>query len=1161
MVDIMNPASYKACRKKQFEVWVCRPPIHTVVVDHLTQHRGSVILQNAGISENLILADVIHEWKSNGDRRFAVVRQALSNGLISVVSKPSQVVLCGTDGQYYVTEYDFVCMQYSVFSGGKYVSLDSIPRLRDKCFDWRRIRANSSYTSKTVACFVKLPQSFVFGTQIVNESGVEHGKGDFIVCNKLPDGQPDIRNGWVVNGLTFSDTYNNSGWQDCIVIGRHGDIEMPPSVIVREKSSSKSSISQLFYIPCIKKTAEVGKYRFSTQGYAMLIEQSGNQTRIRTSDGFVKTLDGDSDAVAAYLNKSRVYYKFMYRALVEQMQSEGMIDVLYGEFDGMLDNCRVDRQFFLLKELYKTFKRLGFKLSSLEFDDTSDEETRYVFEDGSATITTQCCVDSVHIYGWSKIESSDFYDDADPYEVDANWVDGGYKLFDTEFRKVYAVLSSPDSTVNKAAVYLQKFKDAGIDSSLVADMTDYFNSKQNSVALQRGYNIVLWAHKIGVLSSVDSYGNVLYLNVECESTMYKVFVEPRVLALEGEYIVGVENEDMTDRYVVYSDYNAFKRSLSSVKKADDSVSFLMNYVDKFFFFIGNGIIGFGDRQANVLMQMPFTRTRFGGLNIRTINSVFRTLYTRTKIPCYQHGEDMFDDLVKKAKVVSVDEFVLKLFSSLDRIASQAGYHIECLPERWVAEMDYTSPCFELVELSPSTGHAKGYVYNSWFNVKMPFSCSVSTWKAIEAWKGEFNCPVVGKSFDKLHYHQLQLRATNYMHLYDYKDLRLAYLRENERTFNGELSQFMRVSACNYNSIFKDDSDYGAAHYGWLKMIFVNAQYNKIQDLRSIPVRLRCVMIHEMCHELTEVRYGTCRENPGEDAGVVYGISPKYKDQWIYHGKHFGECVEFASRGSGLAFDEIYHYGYGHPVLYNTGLGSDNSVMATSASLAFDNGKPYRYYSSNPDSIFMCKVCGSVYSSQRACHSKQTVEVGYGRFVTRCKSCGDVVVYNEVTDLPIEMPGGYYSDIDIVGMLSTCKCKKCSGSLESIAPGLSREDRKEYSSDFKFANHYKEHFYAVASKILSKYNGWFNRVAKCNISMSCDVMPFILFSIKGEYFEEYYKLFFSAQKNSVISGALYRDYNNNSKGYRIHKFRLRTDTDIGKFMDYFMNFVRRDFKTT
>ena len=32
------------------------------------------------------------------------------------------------------------------------------------------------------------------------KSPISHGKGDFIVCDKLPDGQPDLNNRWVVNG-------------------------------------------------------------------------------------------------------------------------------------------------------------------------------------------------------------------------------------------------------------------------------------------------------------------------------------------------------------------------------------------------------------------------------------------------------------------------------------------------------------------------------------------------------------------------------------------------------------------------------------------------------------------------------------------------------------------------------------------------------------------------------------------------------------------------------------------------------------------------------------------------------------------------------------------------------------------------------------------------
>lgn len=1169
MVDINSAASYKPCKKKQFEVWMCRPPLGTVVVDHLTQSRGSSVLKQAGVSGNIILGDVMRGWKSSGDARFGVVMQAVSSGLVSIVSKPSHLVLCGTEGQFYVSDYSFVRAQYSVFSNNNYVNLDAIPELATKEFNWRRVRANSDYAAKTFACFVPVKQSFVLGNQVVNERGIQHGKGDFIVCSKLPNGQPDLRNRWVVNGLVFSDTYNNTGWQECIMIGRQGVIEMPPSVIKEEIPDAKleniaTQLGKLFSVPCIKKSAKDGKYRFDIPGMSVLIEQSQRQTRVRGSDGYVDTFSGISgEAVTQYLEHSRFFYKFMYLAMLEQLKADNMIENTdyVSDLPDFLKECSLNAHFFALRDIHKALKELNLKLSCITIskdDGDYDSSTLYQFSDEKVLIDTRCYSKYLSMLGFSRVD-----DDIDPCEAVVDWkvAKSGYPGFKTEFIKMYSELAGDDKA-DVSNDYLDKLRELGIAEQDVRNLSKYFVvDAKSKLALQRGYYVVSWAHRFGKFEIVRSTKDTIWFYVARDGVSYMVNASVDGLTIDGEYNISLR-DGSASACVVYSTYATFERSLLNLtKKKPSQSSFLSITRDRYFFCLAQGVVGLASRDDNIMVYTDIGSVADAMEELWCLNTVFSTLYSSKDVPVYTEGTEQYQKFMERAKHVSVDEFAGKMFSVLDRVATKAGYNIRRLPY-WrdamkVATHRMGEARFELVEANPVTGHVRGYVYSPLLDVKIPFSCSATTWKALEAWHGSIPGRAIPGSFSKLHYHQLQLRAGNYMHLYEFKKLRLAFLRENERVFNNALSKFYTVGSCNYNITFRDDSNYSAVHMCGEYIILINATHFVLQNSK-ISDTLRCTLIHEMCHGFVDVTYGTSIENPGEDGHTVYGISEKYGEQVNMHGKHFGEAVELASKNSGIPFADIFSYGYGHPCLRYNNYRSDRDVQSTSISSAMDNGKSYRDYRAKQQGIFMCKTCGAVFNKETTCHNAPAVVIGEGCFVTRCKSCGDVHVYSNVLDLPVDTGVGYYSDIDVVGLLSTQKCRKCGGSLTALAPGL---DTKEYLADFNYTNRYKEHFHSVASGTLGKYNKWFKRVAGCEVSVSCDIMPCVVFAIRGESFEEYYKLFFSCRTKGLISGALYRDYGGNAKGYRIHKFRLRSDTDIVKFMDYFMSYVRRDFKTT
>lgn len=50
----------------------------------------------------------------------------------------------------------------------------------------------------------------------INSPNCMHGKGDFVIANRLPNGQINMQDRWVVNGEVFAVTYDNRGWSDNI---------------------------------------------------------------------------------------------------------------------------------------------------------------------------------------------------------------------------------------------------------------------------------------------------------------------------------------------------------------------------------------------------------------------------------------------------------------------------------------------------------------------------------------------------------------------------------------------------------------------------------------------------------------------------------------------------------------------------------------------------------------------------------------------------------------------------------------------------------------------------------------------------------------------------------------------------------------------------------
>lgn len=212
-----NPANYKPCRYKIHDCYVCKPPAGVVVINNLMHNDlvkalGSAYFtveqlakMNGSPKHNALMA-----WVQSSDTGVA-----MTNGNNFVVADPLGNLSVISGGEL-SANYTFVQDNQPVSISSERLS---VRMSSDGTMNWHLVRLSSYILSRSqqMACFVPLKEKIQNGNQyIANGPGLSHGKGDFLVCNKGQNGQPDFASRKVVNGELFALTYNNQGWVDCV---------------------------------------------------------------------------------------------------------------------------------------------------------------------------------------------------------------------------------------------------------------------------------------------------------------------------------------------------------------------------------------------------------------------------------------------------------------------------------------------------------------------------------------------------------------------------------------------------------------------------------------------------------------------------------------------------------------------------------------------------------------------------------------------------------------------------------------------------------------------------------------------------------------------------------------------------------------------------------
>lgn len=198
-----NPQNYVRCKKKLYEIAACMPPVGTVVVNKLEQ--GDVV-QMLGGRTYFTITELNH-LKSQNSSMFNTLQQLASQGRLYVVSEQKNVVLAGTMGEMWVTDFATLCKKYTSANGN--------PIQVDNLKTWFKVRTVPD-SSTAFACFVpnniKGQIATSWGAVLnINGIGASHGKGDFVIAQDA-GGVPNLQKRYVINGVIFGRTYNNQGF-------------------------------------------------------------------------------------------------------------------------------------------------------------------------------------------------------------------------------------------------------------------------------------------------------------------------------------------------------------------------------------------------------------------------------------------------------------------------------------------------------------------------------------------------------------------------------------------------------------------------------------------------------------------------------------------------------------------------------------------------------------------------------------------------------------------------------------------------------------------------------------------------------------------------------------------------------------------------------------
>ena len=1092
MIDINNPANYKNCIKKQADYWLCKPPKGTIIVNKLEQYELLVYLRQYIPTFNSRCYLTAEEANAIMNSNSQLYNYLLKN--CYVINDTANMVLCGTEGEMWVTNWDYVCNNYLIYSQNGFVSIPSVINSKiieyngEKLLDWCRVTVKATGERK-FACFVPVNQKggvpISNGIMLkFNTKGVQHGKGDFIVCDSV-NGKPNLQSRWVVNGLVFSNTYDNRGWSDKVIVGRMGISEPQKLWIEIEKKSEDKPNSLKEYL-----------LNWFTKN------------NIQNACDFINTKNPKKDileglrtmtSIANYLMSNHGFTKF------ESNEEEICADDIeyFSIFNG-------DPNGICLNIYYAN-----------------------------------------NLCGWNySDENGEFYDE--PYKVECRT-----KKDIDDFINVLSISISTFELLQKLFESTSGAEPLLKDlNSLSSNAVDSLNKISfNYRVLSIFVKLMLKACKQLKASKVSFDYNLessLRFDITIDGNLGTFDLDTETNAISAFFYYG-ENDDFFETTVAYSDYDEIVNFFNRVKTGDASLSDSLSVK---FLDMPKNVIAFNESKAYFNYDNKKYCSELGDFII-ILKQICQQLDAEVNFTSLLDIEDVdYSDVTE----LPSSDFINKFFSSLDNAVRVCVYNKST---DYIKTTDLSIATFVVLNYTRVKRVYGKIVYSN--GIELFVNISKSTLALLKYEHPELVSENLGGSkpdekFISLHYYQLMLRMGLLRCIYNIKRFKLEYMHYNQSIFGDKLSHTAIISIGNYDRV--NDSTFDSstiAHHigGTVDSIVFNGRSINLQD--DLSPYAKSTLIHEMCHGYVKAIYGTPKELEGEDGGTYMHLGEWCKDQWFYHGKRFAETVKMASEKSGYSFNDIFGYGIGHSNLLSDKTGKD--CVALISKNAFNLGQSYRTYGvGDLDGETLCRTHGIINCK---CNSKDRIVIPSGRYVGMCRHCGELIMRDDcsIGDL-IDISIEYFDVIDRVGIIATSKCDKCGGSIMPIVNNstMPKDKMKAYLVDLAYANRYLDHLLNVCNENKDKYVGYFNRNYNCDISIYRGQLPFLCVDIfNNSGYKEKYKFFISCANGGRLRGKLYRDYDLSMKGRLIRTFRINTDRDILKFLDYTMSYIRKDLR--
>lgn len=185
----------------------------------LSSHDADRKQDQKSLSLNKYLEETSENWFLTGKKEYTIQAMMVSKEMtfhndLEVVDLVASddgktVVLKGTRDEIWTSPLPQVIARYTKPDGSQ-LSKDDFAN-KDVFIDIVTIPTKDTYYAmyvpKDITVIVETAQGDVLHTNLPN---AQHGEGDYLICTIGEDGEPNLSDVWVLNGLIFPDCYDTS---------------------------------------------------------------------------------------------------------------------------------------------------------------------------------------------------------------------------------------------------------------------------------------------------------------------------------------------------------------------------------------------------------------------------------------------------------------------------------------------------------------------------------------------------------------------------------------------------------------------------------------------------------------------------------------------------------------------------------------------------------------------------------------------------------------------------------------------------------------------------------------------------------------------------------------------------------------------------------------